>query len=115
MVDTSKIKEEPSQWQPMSVPGDVAALSKLLEEVNELGSAIARCIMQGLDEREPVTGKLNRHWLEDELADVDALKTVNCRRFKLVPDSARVEKKIAVKQKWIDRLDEEMLQRELRS
>jgi hypothetical protein len=57
-------------WQPMSDPIDIAHLGKLIEELNEAGSASARCLIQGIDEKEPITGKLNREWLEDELADV---------------------------------------------
>jgi NTP pyrophosphatase (non-canonical NTP hydrolase) len=57
-------------WHPMSKPIDLKHLGKLAEEVNELGSAVSRCIIQGIDESEPVTHKLNREWLEDEIADV---------------------------------------------
>lgn len=59
-------------WHPMSVPIDVKHLGKLAEECGELSAAIARCLIQGLDEKEPTTGKLNREWLEDEIADVAA-------------------------------------------
>lgn len=57
-------------WVPMSKPIDLKHLGKLAEELNEAGSAVARCIIQGIDECEPVTLKQNRKWLEDELADV---------------------------------------------
>lgn len=57
-------------WRPMQAPIDLKHLGKLAEEVNELGSAISRCIIQGIDEAEPVTGKPNRQWLRDEIADV---------------------------------------------
>lgn len=57
-------------WQPMTRPIDVAHLGKLGEELNEAGAAKDRCLIQGIDEREPVTLKPNREWLEDELADV---------------------------------------------
>lgn len=59
-------------WRPMSNPLDLKHLGKLAEELNEAGSAVARCIIQGIDEREPITRKSNREWLEDELADVMA-------------------------------------------
>lgn len=59
-------------WVPMSKPIDLKHLGKLAEELNEAGSAVARCIIQGIDECEPVTLKRNREWLEDELADVTA-------------------------------------------
>ncbi len=59
-------------WVPMSDVKSVRVLGKLLEELNEAGAASARCLIQGIDEAEPVTGKVNREWLEDELADVMA-------------------------------------------
>lgn len=59
-------------WCPMSRPIDLKHLGKLMEELGEAQSAVARCLIQGIDEREPVTHKLNREWLEDELADVSA-------------------------------------------
>lgn len=59
-------------WVPMSKPIDLKHLGKLAEELNEAASAVARCIIQGIDECEPVTLKRNREWLEDELADVTA-------------------------------------------
>jgi NTP pyrophosphatase (non-canonical NTP hydrolase) len=59
-------------WHPMSAPIDLKHLGKLAEELNEAGSAVARCIIQGIDECEPITRKPNKDWLEDELADVIA-------------------------------------------
>lgn len=61
----------PNDNERMSPP-EVKILGKLLEELGELQSAAARCLIQGMDEREPVTGKQNRLWLQEELADVDA-------------------------------------------
>lgn len=57
-------------WHPMTDTVDLKHLLKLVEELNECGTASARCMMQGIDEAEPVTGKVNREWLQDELADV---------------------------------------------
>lgn len=59
-------------WHPIQDPVTLKHLGKLLEELGELTSAVSRCLIQGIDETEPVTGKLNRHWLEDEAADVIA-------------------------------------------
>jgi len=56
----------------MSSPIDVKHLGKLAEELAEAGAAVARCLIQGIDEAEPVTGVVNRQWLENELADVIA-------------------------------------------
>lgn len=65
-------KHQPSPWEPIRNPIHIAILGKLVEELNECGSAASRCIIQGIDEAEPVTGKINAEWLLDELADVQA-------------------------------------------
>jgi hypothetical protein len=70
-------------WRPMSVPVDLKHLGKLAEELSEAGSAVARCIIQGIGECEPVTGKSNRVWLEEELADVIANIDLVCDHFHL--------------------------------
>lgn len=57
-------------WVPMSDKTDLRIIGKLLEELGEATAAASRCFIQGIDEKEPVTGKVNREWLEDELADV---------------------------------------------
>jgi len=60
-------------WQPMQDPSDIRHLTKLLEELGELTAAASRCLHQGMDGKEPVTGRVNRQWLEDEAADVRAV------------------------------------------
>lgn len=62
---------------------DKAHLLKAIEELNECSAAAARCLMQGIDEREPVAGKLNRQWLQDEIADVYATLSLLEDRFSL--------------------------------
>lgn len=57
-------------WVPMARPIDVKHLGKLAEELAEASAAVARCLIQGIDACEPVTGKPNKQWLEEELADV---------------------------------------------
>lgn len=47
-------------WHPMTDAINLAHLGKLAEELNECGAAVARCIIQGIDGSEPVTGKPNR-------------------------------------------------------
>lgn len=67
-------------WHPMSNARDVKHLGKLGEELNECGAAVMRCLIQGIEEPHPVTGKVNREWLEDEIADVEAnIALVKCR------------------------------------
>lgn len=82
MADADKLRDA-SPWHPMTDAVAVKHLGKLNEESGELTSATARCQIQGIDEREPVTGKLNRHWLEDEIADVLAGIDLNIEHFNL--------------------------------
>jgi NTP pyrophosphatase (non-canonical NTP hydrolase) len=89
-------------WRPIRDATDLKHLGKLGEELAEAGAAVSRCIIQGVDEREPVSGKLNREWLEDEIADVMANLTLVMQRFDL--DVARImerrRKKIAGLATW---------------
>ena len=91
-----------SPWIPMTDPVDCKVLGKLMEESGELCSAAARCFIQGIDEAEPITGKVNREWLQDELADVQASIEVTIERFAL--DAAtiaeRKERKKALLRQW---------------
>jgi len=59
-------------WNPITDPRTLRILGKLGEELGECSAATSRCIIQGLDECEPTTGKVNRRWLEEEIADVKA-------------------------------------------
>lgn len=77
-------------WRPMSDPLDLKHLGKLAEELNEAGSAVARCIIQGIDECEPITRKQNREWLEDELADVIANIDLVTAHFQLAVERMRL-------------------------
>lgn len=73
----------PSPWMPVRDPLALAVLGKLAEELAEAGAVVSRCIIQGIDENEPRTGKPNRKWLEEELADVWATIRVAVRHFGL--------------------------------
>lgn len=57
-------------WKPMDNPIDIKHMGKLLEETGELGAIAARCLIQGMDGKNPETGKLNSIALEDEIADI---------------------------------------------
>lgn len=83
-MDENKLKP-PSPWVPITDLVDLKHLGKLDEEVAELGAAVSRCVIQGLrnGEAEPVTGKPNKEWLEDEIADVLANINLVQRRFDL--------------------------------
>lgn len=95
-------------WHPMSRPIDLKHLGKLAEELNEAGSAVARCIIQGIDESEPVTHKPNKVWLEDELADVLANIELVTKHFGLDRDrmAARAERKKEHLLGWHSMLDD---------
>ena len=88
-----------SPWHPMTDKVALKHLGKLAEEAAELCSAIARCIIQGVDEAEPVTGKINREWLEDELADVKAGMELTVEHFGL--DSSRIGERAERKKKHL--------------
>lgn len=100
MTDAQNPKMNP--WVPMKNPLDLKHLGKLAEELNECAAAVSRCIIQGIMEKEPVTQKLNKEWLEDEIADVYANIWVVSDHFKL--DMGRIferqQRKITNLQIW---------------
>ncbi len=59
-------------WFPEPDPVLHQALGKLAEELGELTAIVARCLIQGYHEEEPVTHKLNRVALREEMIDVEA-------------------------------------------
>lgn len=63
-------RQKDNPWHPMSDAVDLKYLGKLSEECGELGAAIGRCIIQGIDGREPHTAKTNCTWLTEEISDV---------------------------------------------
>jgi hypothetical protein len=101
MSDANQLRD-PNPWHPISDVIDLKHLGKFGEELNECGTAVSRCIIQGIDEAEPVTGKINREWLEDEVADVRANSELIIERFQLDETriAARAEKKKAHLRKW---------------
>lgn len=78
-------------WHPIQDPVDLKHLGKLGEELGECSAAVSRCIIQGVDQTEPVTGKLNRTWLEDEIADVLGNAQLVMERFSL--DAKRIRER----------------------
>lgn len=82
MVDASKMKDA-SPWHPMDDPVDIKHIGKALEELGEAVSALARALIQGMDEAEPETGKINRDWVQDEFADVKTGIELITRRWDL--------------------------------
>lgn len=107
-MDTRDIPTDgPSDWQPITSKHDLALLGKLGEEATELGSALFRCIIQGLDEKEPTTGKVNRRWLEEEIADVEAMIQIAKRRLFLSEAfiGERRARKMGYKEPWFAALE----------
>ena len=89
-------------WRPMTDPRDLKTMGKLLEELGELTAAASRCLIQGIDEVEPITGKSNHLWLSEELADVMANAALVCERFSVDLDfiQDRSESKIVRLRGW---------------
>lgn len=57
-------------WQVCTNKAMQRRYGKLLEELGELASVVARCTIQGVDEVDPSSGFVNRERLENEIADV---------------------------------------------
>lgn len=89
-------------WRPMTDTAALRHLGKLAEEASELTSAVARCIIQGICEVHPVTGKPNSQWLEEEIADVLANIKLTTLHFGLDANAIieRAEDKIAKLGEW---------------
>lgn len=82
-MDNADSWRDPNPWHPMTDSVACKHLGKLQEELGECIAAVARCQIQGIDEKEPVTGKVNREWLQDEIADVLANCQLNIEHFNL--------------------------------
>lgn len=93
-------------WHPMTAPIDLKVLGKLQEELGEiqevlarLQTALARCVIQGVGGLEPVTGKSNKVWLEEEIADVEA--GLELAKERLLLDRLFIIKRAARKRKQL--------------
>lgn len=100
MVETGQLKA-PSDWQTDRDPINVAVIGKLIEELGELQSALARCLIQGIEESHPVTGKPNRQWLEEELDDVAAMTLLLSSHFGTKASYDRITEKLRHKTAWL--------------
>lgn len=103
MVNADDLRDA-SPWHPMTNAVDLKTLGKLVEELGECVAAASRCIIQGANEAEPVSGKINREWLEDEIADVYAGLSLTIDRFGLntVRIRHRMQRKIERLRQWHD-------------
>jgi NTP pyrophosphatase (non-canonical NTP hydrolase) len=61
-----------NKWTPTTDLLTLRRMGKLGEELGEAQAVAARVIIQGIDEVDPGSGKVNRQRLMDELADVQA-------------------------------------------
>lgn len=89
-------------WHPETRPIALAILGKLSEELNECGAIVSRCIIQGINESHPETGKVNRDELTKEIADVIALINVAVKYF-APGDSVSMETRRTLKEAHIER------------
>jgi NTP pyrophosphatase (non-canonical NTP hydrolase) len=81
-MDTADIpRRSPQPWVPESDLETVALLGKTVEECGELIAVLGRCIIQGVRESDPETGKLNVLKVQDEIADVTALVAMLGRKI----------------------------------
>lgn len=87
-----------SEWQPITSKVEFAILAKFGEELCEAGASVFRCIIQGVDEKEPKTDKVNKEWLEDEIADVLALMGFVRHHFNL--DEVRIAARTKLKREY---------------
>lgn len=113
MEDNEIPEAVPSEWQPTTNKVDLAVLGKFAEELGECVSAVSRCIIQQITEAHPETGKINKEWLEDEIADISALMTHVEQHFHL--DLTRIIKrelsKYRFKDKWFKALESDWITR----
>lgn len=84
-----------------------AILNKGGEELNELGKALCRTLMQGLDGTDPKTNQINLLALKEEMADVRGLIAAICEELGFDLDdqddmAARSGQKYANVFAWLD-------------
>ena len=89
-----------SPWMPEQDRIRLAVLGKLIEECNELAGRAARCIIQGIDERDPDSGLTNRTEMAREIADVIACTEVAIEVLVLSVGSQRVQEKMRGFYRW---------------
>lgn len=100
-----------SPWKPEPDVVIHQALGKACEEASELANILARCLIQGINSSEPVTGKPNLQALFEEIADLDAavqwLREVLDNGYDQY-DGARADRKLAGFHRWQRLLEEDM-------
>lgn len=89
-----------SPWMPEQDQLRLAWLGKLIEECNELSARAARCIIQGLDARDPKSQTANRFELAREMADVAACIHFAELELGACVDQGRVTEKVRGYFEW---------------
>lgn len=84
-----------AKWIPTTNLFHLRRLGKLGEECGELQAVASRCVIQGIDEVDPSSGKTNRQRLIEELADVVAQIDCTVEAFNL--DEHTIRARIAHK------------------
>jgi NTP pyrophosphatase (non-canonical NTP hydrolase) len=82
-------------------------MGKLGEELGELQAVASRCIIQGIDEVDPESGKINRRRLTEEIADVYAQLdcTITALNLDVVAIEERRERKCGYMREWESMFD----------
>lgn len=107
-MDTKDIPNTfPTPWIPETDLQRCAVLGKTVEECGELLAIVGRCQIQGIDGRDPKTGKTNRQALTEEVGDVLARCQAIIQKFELdsLVISSRSENKFHFLNKWLALLD----------
>ncbi|SCW95870.1 hypothetical protein [Ancylobacter rudongensis] len=89
-----------SPWMPEQDRVRLAVLGKLAEEAGELASRAARCIIQGIDETDPDTGRSNADELGREIADVMACAAALEALLRVNYSKQRVTDKVSGFARW---------------
>ena len=89
-----------SPWMPEQDKIYLATLGKLAEECNELAGRSARCIIQGMDENDPATGRTNLAELSREMADVQACIAMAQSALGVRIDDKRASDKLSGFRRW---------------
>jgi len=95
-------------WKPEPDVIIHQALGKLVEELGELTQIAARCIIQGFDASEPVTGISNRQHLQKEMSDVRAALEWASEITGVPEDTDRLMTKLDGFRRWQRMLEEDM-------
>lgn len=95
-------KSTVTKWVPTTDLMTLRRFGKLLEELGELTEVASRCIIQGIDELDPSTQRMNRVRLVDEIADVyaqldETIEAFDLNKFYI---EKRREKKRMYMQEW---------------